>query len=98
MPLKPENLPATIAFFSSPAWADLREAVEEQRPGPPNIQADALHAASQFRRGEGFDLCMKALLREAGVVKPSAPSAANPQEAAMDELKREGIFVDTHTD
>ena len=106
MPLDPKHLPATVTFFTSAAWQDLRRLIEEQRPEPPMITADALHAASQFRRGEGYDMCLRVLLKEAGAIaqptiQPPAsddPANADPMGKAMEELMRAGEYIDTAKD
>ena len=107
MPLLPEHLEKTVSFFTSSAWANLRAAVEEQKPEWPTIQADALMTAAASRRREGYELCLTNLMREAGVIAPLAapvqdnnqPQAViDPQKKAMDDLLNAGEYVDTHTD
>ena len=104
MPLKPESQPDAVKFFTSSAWADLRQLLEEGRPSYPPISADALTTASQCRRREGYELCIETLLREsvcAPVVaadgKPEE-KPADPMKSAMKELMENGEYVDTHTD
>ena len=105
MPLKPESQPDAVKFFTSSAWADLRQLLEAGRPSYPPISADALTTASQCRRREGYELCIETLLREsvcAPVVaadgKPETKAAKDPMQAALNDLMGKGEYVDTHTD
>jgi hypothetical protein len=103
MPIKPENLPAIVTFFNSAAWKDLLQQVENAKPSPPMIQADALHATSRFRQREGFEMCLAAMMKEAGIIAVALdsngkPSESNPETEAMEELRREGSFIDTTED
>ncbi len=98
MPLKAENLPDIVKFFTSPAWADLFEQIKKDMPLPPPLTADALHTASQFRRREGFELCLTALLREAGVTAQEVKQPLTPEEEAMEQMKRDGSFIETAQD
>ena len=107
MPLRPEHLEPVVSFFSSAAWADLRALVEEKKPDWPMLQADALVTAAASRRREGFELCMTTLLREAGAIATPAPlqqdnnqppAGINPMQKAMDEMIKEGAYVDTAQD
>ena len=104
MPLDPKHLPTIVTFFTSPAWAELRGLIENATPSFPPVSADALTTTSQCRRREGYELCLKTLLREAGVTpvpvnqEPAEKSTGNPHEDAMRELLREGLYVDTTKD
>lgn len=104
MPLKPESQPDAVKFFTSPAWADLRQLLEEGRPSYPPVSADALTTTSQCRRREGYELCIETLLRES-VCAPVVASdgkadekSADPMQSALKELMDKGEYVDTHTD
>ena len=104
MPLDPKHLPTIVTFFTSPAWADLRGLIENATPSYPAISADALTTTSQCRRREGYELCLKTLLREASVTpvpvdqEQKRPSTGNPHEDAMRELMEEGRYIDTTKD
>ena len=99
MPIKSENVATVITFFNSAAWKDLLQQVEAAKPSAPMIQADALHATSRFRQREGFEICLAALLKEAGTIPtPVDNQPSNPEQEAMDELRREGSFINTEQD
>ena len=104
MPLDPHHLPVVVQFFTSPAWANLRELIEANVPAYPPLAADALTTTSQCRRREGYELCLKTLLREAGITpipvdkKEPRQSTGDPMKDAMQELLDNGEFVDTARD
>lgn len=98
MSLKAENLPDIVKFFTSPAWADLFEQIKKDMPLSPPLTADALHTASQFRIRQGFELCLTTLLREAGVTAQEVKQPLTPEEEAIEQMKREGSFINTSTD
>jgi hypothetical protein len=100
MPLKPEHLPSVVAFFSSPAWEDLRSIVEARKPDYPMDSMDALTSTAKFRRREGFELCLDTLIRESGVTPTviATDPTGDPLQTAMAELQREGQFIDTAKD
>lgn len=107
MPLKSTSIPATINFFTSPAWADLHALIEAQKPEWPTINADALLTAAKARQREGYEMCLAVLMREAGTTAPlpNLPQDAgqpvaptDPMQKAMDELVKDGEFINTHTD
>ena len=103
MPLDPKHLPTIVTFFTSPAWADLRGLIENATPSYPAISADALTTTSQCRRREGYELCLKSLLREAGVTPVPVEQAQKDDkdktmQEQMRELLEEGRYVDTTKD